>query len=343
MLFIQNIDDLNDETQEFNTREYEVLTDSFTVGELYFGPYYFTIWEFGMKKDGEKRKLCLRIKEKKIVVDESGNIPNKDGFYHGGGIAEEIVALASLALHGRYILGTVVRDNDKPMIFSTGYGHIDESIVNGRKNISELTQFFELVKGLKTEYHLKYILAVRLYHQALLVIEDQPDIAYLNLVSSIETLCQDYPVEKVTLSQIDERLESLVQKIEDKSLREKIAETIVKREKRINKKFVSFIMNYTEDSFWARVDRPEHGRIDPKEFGDILRRIYNERSKYLHTGEPFQKTIFYPPNANAEMPLGLATMILGKRWEQNDYIPFPHFFEKLVNHILLSFLKRNQI
>ena len=341
MFFIRNIEYLDEGSDEFITREYEVLTDSHVVGEIFFGPYYFTIWEFGKTIEGEKRKLCLRIKEKKFLGNEY-DTATRHGFYHGGGIAEEIVALSSLALHGRFILGTIVRDDDKPRMYASRYGYIDGSLIKGKKKIKELSQFFELIKGLKVECHLKFILAVRLYHQALLVIEDQPDIAYLNLVSSIETLCQDYSIENMTLSQIDETLANLVKSIENEALMNEIEKAILRREKLINKKFVSFIMDYTEDSFWKRKDRPEYGRVNPDQFEDILKRIYNQRSKYLHSGEPFPKSIYFVPVADAEIDEANAMTSKDKRWEQKDFIPYPHFFEKLVNHVLKNFLKRNQ-
>jgi len=186
-------------------------------------------------------------------------------------------------------------------------------------------------------------LAVRLYHQALLVIEDQPDIAYLNLVSSIETLCQDYVIEGMTLLQIDENLSNLVNSIEDKTMSNEIEKAILRREKFINKKFVAFIKEYTEESFWIRNDRPEFGRINPDQFEEILKRIYKQRSKYLHTGEPFPKSIYFKPPAGAEMDAAIAMMSKGKLWEQKDFIPYPHFFEKLVNHVLMNFLKKNQV
>jgi hypothetical protein len=341
MFFIRNIEDLDEMSSEIITREYEVLTDSYVVGEISFGPYYFTIWEFGKTVEGEKRKLCLRIKEKKLSGNE-WDTATRHGFYHGGGIAEEIVALSSLALHGRFILGTIVRDDDKPRIYASRYGYIDGSLIKGKKKIKDLPQFFELIKGLKVEYHLKFILAVRLYHQALLVIEEQPDIAYLNLVSSIETLCQDYPIENVTLSQIDETLANLVKSIENEALMNEIEKAILKKERLINKKFVLFIMEYTENSFWERNDRPEYGRVNPDKFEEILKRIYTQRSKYLHSGEPFPKSIYFAPVANEEIDGASAMMSMDKRWEQKDFIPYPHFFEKLVNHVLINFLRRNQ-
>ena len=30
-------------------------------------------------------------------------------------------------------------------------------------------------------------------------------------------------------------------------------------------------------------------------------------------------------------------------WKLKDIIPYPHFFERLVNNVLLTYLKRNQI
>lgn len=349
MFLIQNLDDLSEVSAKFNTSEYEILTDAFVVGKLSFGPYDLSIWEFGVKREGENRKLCLRIKEKILENNEWADTATKDGYYHGGGIAEEIVALSSLALHGRFILGPVVRYNDTPQMFSWRYGYIDESLIKGEKEISAPSQFFELVKGLKVEYHLKFILAVRLYHQALLIIEDQPDIAYLNLVSSIETLSQDYLFQGEAPSKIDENLANLIKTIENESLRNEIEvslkeiHVILKRDGRIGKRFVSFIIEYTDNSFWTRDDRPENGKIDPSQFENILKRIYDQRSKYLHTGELFQKSIYFSPVANAEMDGAIRMMSKGKSWEQKGFIPYPHFFEKLVNHVLLNFLKQNQI
>lgn len=341
MLFIKNIEGLNNEPEVFDTHEYEVLTDAFTVGELSYGPYDFLLWEFGVKQEGEERKLCLRIKEKALLYGGVRDAKRNE-FYHGGSIADEIVALSSLALHGRYILGPMVRDNDQPRIYCRGNDRIAESLIKGKKDLGELSQFFDLVKGLKSEYHLKYILAVRLYHQALLVMDEQPDIAYLNLVSSIEALCQDYPVEKMTLSKIDKKLSSLVNSIEDIELRREIERRLIKKERMINKRFVVFIKAYTDESFWKRPDRPERGKVSPDQFESILKKIYRQRSKYLHTGEPFQNTIYIPPLQGEEIPLGLATMYRGKLWEEKDYIPYPHFFEKLVNHVLINFLRKNQ-
>ena len=49
MFFIKNIDDLENEIQEFDTREYEVLTDSFTIGQLNLWTIFF--YDLGIWKE----------------------------------------------------------------------------------------------------------------------------------------------------------------------------------------------------------------------------------------------------------------------------------------------------
>lgn len=65
MYFIQNMEDIKKCDKESHDFEYEVIVDTHIVGELEYGPYKFTIWEFGYKQEGEERKLCLRIREQK--------------------------------------------------------------------------------------------------------------------------------------------------------------------------------------------------------------------------------------------------------------------------------------
>jgi len=138
MQFIRNIEALKKNSSDSNEFEYEVITDAPVLGECDYGPYYFTIWEFVLhpdKKVGYKRKLCLRIKQSKKQVfryaDEVGQPKEKEGeFYHGGGIADELVVLASLFLRRRLRLGRIVRMDDKPRLIPESGLWIDDSIIS---------------------------------------------------------------------------------------------------------------------------------------------------------------------------------------------------------------------
>jgi hypothetical protein len=42
----------------------------------------------------------------------------------------------------------------------------------------------------------------------------------------------------------------------------------------------------------------------------------------------------------SEIPFCLSHKQLGGEWDQDDFIPYPHFFERLVNHVLKTFLNK---
>ncbi len=341
MYFIRNIEALKGKGVESFVTEYEVIADAPIVGEFTYGPYYFTIWEVSNKHEGEERKLCLRIRERAFSGGQR-EAAERSGFYHGGGIADELEALASLFLRRRFQLGPIVRIDDNPRLLSMNQGWIDKPLVVGQTNLAELPRWLGVVEGLDSNYHQRFILAVRLYHQALLLIEEQPDMAYLNLISAIEVLCQETDIGKITLSDLDQKLAELVGSVENEGLRNKIEQTILKREHFIGRRFVAFILEHIEESFWTK-ERPKHGQIKPEILPNLLKRIYGKRSKTLHNGEPFPPSIFRPPIMEAEIDFSLGVIKGEKKWEPKDFIPNPHFFERLVNHVFRNFIRRNQV
>ena len=343
MYFIRNLDRLKEDSSKSQTVEYEVTIDSQIVGEFHYGGYDFFVWEFGIKKEGEDRKLILRTKENITTDKEPWNTAKKDGFFHGGGIADELVALSSLFVRRRFQLGSVVRMDDQPMLLPKTLGYIDKQIIEGKNNLSDLNEWIKLAENLDEKKHQKFILAVRLYHQALLIIEDQPDIAYLNLISSIETLSQDYDIGKISLKDIHEKLSNLVEKIKEKELKDEIKQCLIRRERLISRKFIKFILEHISEDFWRGNRGPESGQIKPEELKNRLRNIYNQRCDTLHSGMPFQPQIFSPPLNNSEIFPAHSIISIDKKWDNKDFIPYPHFFERLVNHVLKNYLKRNQV
>ncbi len=343
MYFIRNLEALKNVSADSDVVEYEVITDAHIVGEFTYGPYYFTIWEFSDKPPGQDRKLCLRIREKSASPnDEPWKTATTSGFYHGGGIADELLALAALFFRRRFKLGPIVRMGDNPCLLPVRRGWIDQALIAGGSNLGELLEALKLAEALDDSYHQRFILAVRLYHRAVQVIEEQPDMAYLNLVSAIEVLCQEVDVGEITLSDIDGELAACIDSVADADLRGKITDRIIKRERFIRRRFVKFILDNLEESFWTRSERPQHGRVDSEQLPALLNRIYDQRSRTLHNGEPFPASILSPPLQGAEIDVALGVIVGEKKWEPGDFIPYPHFFERLVNHVLRTFLKKNQ-
>lgn len=149
--------------------------------------------------------------------------------------------------------------NNKPVTFSKKqFGWIDKEIISGKGNLNDISEWIELVKNLKAEYHQKFILATRLYHKALIEIERNPDIAYLNLISAIESLCKEYHIDPVALIDIHPDLDNLINRIGDNSLENEIKEAIIKKERFIGRRFVKFIIDNIEPDFWIE-NRPKFG------------------------------------------------------------------------------------
>lgn len=341
MLFVRNKEMIDQNAPSIiRTSEYMVVVDSHIVGMLDFGPYHFTIWEFGLKKPGEERWLCLRVQEADNPERaRTWQTATDSGFYHGGGIASEIVVLTSLFLRRRMRLGPIVGMDDHPQMLSSSALSTPHYLSKGRANLGELSDDFRLVERLIPSRHEPFILAVKLYNQALQLLDSNPELAYLNLVSAVEVIAQKHQIERPSLEELDPRLAAVVGAIPDDELRKKLEDSIWARERLISRKFCAFIESHVETSFWEDETRPEMGRIKSDYLPALLRKVYSQRSRTLHTGEPFFPGI---TSTNEELPMGLAMIVGERKWEREDFIPTVSFFERLTNHVLKSFLKRNQ-
>lgn len=339
--------------------EFEVTGDAPFVGELTYGPYYFCLWDMPPHMPGEKRLLCLRITGKELPT----LFPT---------IPQDFISLASLFLRRRLILGPVTRLGDRPSRFHTGFksssDYVDIDVVCGETetivgetNLGDLSKWLPLTENLEKAIYDKYILAARFYQRALEMIETATDMAYLNLVSAIETLSSDTDIGRIEIASFDRGLSDAIRKVNPPDLREEIEGRIINSIPFIKRKFVEFIKRHVDDSFWDYRRRPEtHGRVEPDDLEGLLKNIYDQRSRTLHTGELFPEYIYLSTkltdishldyntaikrigrNYMEEIP-GYSMTMDDRSWKAGEYIPYPHFFERLVNHVLKNYLKANQ-
>jgi hypothetical protein len=342
MLFIQNIGAV-----DTYPKEYEVVTDAAVMGQLsYKGLYDLMLWDMPNKPPGQTRKLCLRVREKVSEPSNSGSRwdnATKSGYYHGGGIADEILTVASLALRKRFKLRSIVRFDDIPLIVPQKTGWIDKPLI-GEGNLYDIGQLLETMENLDIKYHNRFILAARFYYRALLMIEEEPDLAYLSLISAIEVLCQDTSIPPPPLKEISQPLAQAISRIESDEIRDDIISHIIRRERFISRKFVQFIMKHITDDFWPKSTvNARRGGIMADELPHLLKKIYAQRSRTLHDGEPFPPNIFRPPRGDEDFPLETGILIGTRKWQEVDFIPYPHFFERLVNHVLKNFLRQHTV
>ena len=139
----------------------------------------------------------------------------------------------------------------------------------------------------------------------------------------------------------NKKLEKYLNEIDNTELRKNIEKTIVENSPFISRRFKKFIIDNIEKVFWTTQGRPVLGRINREDLPSLLNRIYTQRSKTLHYAEPFPRYIFNRPINGEEIPFAKSISHGEKRWNSKEYIPYPHFFERLVNHVLKIFLKKN--
>lgn len=345
MFFIRNREVLLKEKVKGHVYEYELTTDAKILGYYTYDPYGFCIWEFADKRDGEERKLILRTEQYTASWHLESDSPE---YYHGGDIPEELVALASLFLRRKIKLGPIVRMNDFPKLIGITRRWIDRDLIEDVSNLKDLIKWLELVERLDIKYHYKFILATRLYHRAILDIETQPDVAYLNLISAIEVLSNEFELDDVLENlkdNLDIELLDEIRSLDEPDLQKEFEIALLKRINKRPQQFVKFILKYImdDDEFWTYEKRPKYWKITPKVLPELLERVYQQRSNFLHDGVPFQPDIFHPPALKTEINIGKALQDRGKKWTSEEFIPYPHFFERLINHVLKNFLKKNQV
>ena len=137
-------------------------------------------------------------------------------------------------------------------------------IITSKTNLSDLSTWLPLVDNLNKAMRDKFILAARFYQQALEMIETATDMAYINLVSAIETLCGDTDIGMIEMAKVDGALSNAIGRIYPPDLRKEIEERIIKREPFIKRRFVEFIKQHVDDSLHVPEQTGHHsGRSRP--------------------------------------------------------------------------------
>jgi hypothetical protein len=336
---LRNIIELQKENAITEINKYKIFTDAPVHGTFTWWPYTLE----GNVNDQESNEHTLNLKvieTPRVITTEDINSGDACyGYPHDA--ASQIVTLASLFLRRKFWINKHLSTNDVPIpkIPKSHKNFNDNELVKQEKSLAPLSEMFKLINNLNIDCQKRFLTAAKFYRRALLTIEEEPDMAYLHLVTSIEVLSGKHRSKFKSIKDYNLELYKILESMEDKKLKEKIESVILEREYPTSK-FVEFITEHVENDFWGT--KTSYGKIKSEDLKKILNRIYDQRSKTLHNGEPFPVNIFHPPLSNEDIDYcGLRSG--ENRWSPKDIIPYPEFFERLVNHVLIVYLKRNQI
>jgi hypothetical protein len=192
-----------------------------------------------------------------------------------------------------------------------------------------------------------FVRAARLYQEALWVAEAELSLAWLLLVSSVESAANQWrkgrgsAVERLVAEKPDFIL--YLQSCGVNDLVERVAnefsDTLGS-----TKKFVDSLLTHLPP---PPVKRPKWGLVSwqPTDLDKAFRLVYKYRSKALHEGIPFPAPMCEPgiavPNSDAssETPAGLAASTLGGVWKVEDTPMLLHVFEYIGRSAILSWWK----
>ncbi|QEG36806.1 hypothetical protein [Bythopirellula goksoeyrii] len=358
--------------------EYPLYSDTHIVGERpdEFGPYAFL--NAVPLPDGPGNVNAPIVVRVSLHLD-THHLPNMsqrdESLYHGGLLIDELAALISLCVGARMRAGGESRrfepgkdplgrpaawnDRPKPSVgvrlapiikLKTGVVLRSNNIVLpaavGTHSLDEL-DLLSCIPRLSSKQYVSLIRAANHYQDALWVAESEPNLAWLMLVSALETAANEFtsengaPVERLRYS-IPE-LASVLEEAGGPKLVARVAD-LIQHSLGATKKFIDFTLNFLPT---APAMRPKEEYLRIKWDKDslkkhVLRKVYAYRSRALHGGIPFPAPMFEPPYAGvdfqlSEKPLtGLASHSHGGTWMPEDLPINLHCFHYIVRGALMN-------
>ena len=317
------------------TDEFRLLTDAWVSGEEKQGPYLFLNTVVRPQAGLVQPAVLLR-------VDLHLEFPTPDMTrtdaerYHGGTFPEEVAALSSLALGIRLKAGNMTRSfvpggdpKGTPLEWGTnpvaaalldnqGRRWVVPGPAEGLHPLDALSILSELPR-LSAAGAVALVRAARLYQDALWLVELEPELGWLMLVSAIETASNHWgrAIKESASDRMRDSKPELYKLLEDAQIPElldKVAEQIADS-LGSTRKFIGFVMQFLPP---APEKRPPVGfqfRWDQKEMKKVLGVVYKYRSKALHEGTPFPYPMCSSPFRD-------------RSWEAPSEVPVRHCNER---------------
>ena len=283
--------------------------------------------------------------------------------YHGGGPADEVAALVSLALGVRCRSGGIIRrwlcgdpdplgtpfeaDHRRPYLpeqagrraLLPGISTTSQHIVT--RNLEECRPLLDSFANPPGRRATALIRAARQYEHALWVAEDDPNLAWLQLVSALEvatlesTTVDKSPAERLKTAK-PELFEQLL------TVGEAHADEIAKEladQVKSTARFLDFMDRFQPDPPEHRP--PPYAQVDWPKMRKHLRQVYGYRSKALHSGTPFPDPMCAAPfkdtdSCPEERPSYISAGGAGAVWQAKDLPMYLHIFAYITRGALLN-------
>ena len=291
--------------------------------------------------------------------------------YHGGGMEDELAALASLKCGVRFRIGGLIREfdvEDDPKGRLRAYGNLPEPplLISDTRNVGGFSSSgfvldsatgehsimpIEKIKTFATlpaEKAIDLVRAARLYQNALWIVESEPNLAWLMLVAAVETAANSFysadepPLEEIKAFRLDRLRASrpeffkYLENTGGEELATKVANEFVDSTG-VTKKFVDFLTKFCPD---PPEQRPfDYFQVEWTEnnLKKVFGRVYDYRSKAVHEGIPFPAPMCQPPilpSSYVAEEKSLGAGVGPHMWQEKDIPILFHTFEYIARNAL---------
>jgi hypothetical protein len=275
-------------------------------------------------------------------------------------VDEEMAALISLILGIRLRSGGLTREfgTDDPAGRPIAFMHKPPSwraprasnlptLIRATVSLDTLPPILQRLPLVNAAESVALIRAARHYQTAVWVADDDPELAWLQLVSAAEVAASQYAGTNATpVEALEEGLPDVTEVLRRAGGNDLVREVspLLAHLVKSTFRFVQFMMTFAPG---PPDERPsfEWARLPWNDLERRLRLVYKYRSSCLHEGTPFPGPLSVPPmkigGELLEIPPGEVSFFGPTQWASRDLPMYLWVFERIVRGALLSWYERH--
>jgi hypothetical protein len=339
--------------------EYEIVSECEIHRRLWYEDGFITSWWLGKNSymDGLNSyglRLTLGTADRMQFTEDGKPIirASNDGYFSRS-LEDELISLLSLWLHSRFyfVHCTTGEVTDRSISHRWGKKFVHRPCQNAeqrrswlfsrkKKDMYSVQAVLDAARRLDPLFHHAFYSAASQYADGLRWVGVEDEMVYIRLVSSVETLSA---FEGIEGDELAGKVEAWIQAAGDSLLdKEKHELHSWLKQRKAKAKFVQFLCTHSQGFFQEHPSEQEGLWITQDSLPDYLKKIYDARSAYLHTGKPmwiceemsYQDAI----GRGWDLDRSISMIIDQRRIDGSEKIPTALFFDALVRHCLLNFL-----
>jgi len=295
----------------------------------------------------------IRVKHilKEYKFDESKY--SKEGYFFKDGLIGELMAIFSVYFQARFFLKATVSGELTPKSIrmrhenkfryvrthpSRNYEMFTTDKERNWAHENGLKAFLDRISSIDQSYHQGLMRAFFWYLEAVKEIGIDSQLFFIKMVSAIEALLRFLPKSP---DEFEQKLLEVVENRDNSFDGDEIQE--VRNwfnNRKIGHRFVTFFKTYSVGFVKGGKRKAKHCYIPKKDVDDYIRRIYNARSAYLHSGKPMYLSEDMVMESARKWDLDGSSGMMAdrKKFDDKEKLPRMRWFERISNYSMKKFL-----